>query len=275
MTEIELSEHPAMQRNQTACYAVLYLSNTRGLYIGPAQGTTELRQATPLILLGLQENLTVNGQTGRSFLVKPGKRVEIMCTPGQLVAAYLPDRNNLEYQTLLSDMRTSGDTLSAGYRWEEALIEELLEIIQSPPPALEALTRIINLVSTDSNPVDEAIFVYPRAVTRLMTYIRLNPIHTVPLESIARMEKTDVNSLRKQFEEALGVSVQGYQTWRRIYEVAYKIFTGSRLEEAAVTCGFASEADFNMCFRNFFGMEANRIFNDHTRILMNRYGKTF
>lgn len=275
MTELQLSASPSIQEKVLANSAQLYLSNTRGLYIGPAQEPVEIRQATPLILLGLQGPLSVNGQSGRSFLIKPGCNMEVRSAPGQLLAAYFPDRNSTEYLSVSHSMTKTGEALSIGYQRENELINMLLEIFHSAPPVIETFMRLIQLLSAPPSTEDEPVFIYPRSVKRLMTYIRFNPIHSIPLDSIAKMEKTDVTTLKKAFEQTLGISVQGYQTWRRLYEVAYKIFSGTTLDAAVPSCGFKSEADFNMCFRNFFGMEASRIFNPGTRIFMNRYGKTF
>ena len=140
---------------------------------------------------------------------------------------------------------------------------------------LDAFYQILNFISSYPPNLSEFVIDYPRPVKRLVDYIRTNPIYDLPLDSVAYMERMNPRSLRELFKNALAIDIEEYQNWRRIFEVAYNIFRGFRLNEAITKGGFSSFEEFNACFRLFFGFDAVKIFNETTRIMMNRYGRTF
>lgn len=252
--------------------ALLYLSSMRGIFIGRLARALSIRHPCPMMALGLDHCLSANGDVSHSFLVNAGAKLTLNSEKNSRIALVFLDGSDVDYQAFQVHMKYGETPVLRDYRHAQEFIARLRELDENRPAIAQATGLIGSMVTLGAaqaqRPPCEA------AVQRLLTYLRLNPVHNIPLSSIAMMERTSPAQLELDFYAYMGITVKEYQLWRRLFEVVYRYHAGSSLGQAAEACGFDSIANFNMHVRNFYGLEATQIFSKHTRIIMNRYGKT-
>ncbi len=258
--------------SSVTAHAVLYLSAMRGIFIGHLSAPITIRHPCPMLAFALEHAITANGCSSQSFLIAPDTKVTLHGEqPGRFALVFL-DGSDGDYWKLHSQMHRGTGAILRDYQHTRRFIARLLELDRRRPAISQATTMLSSMISLAAcEPAEPPI---EPAVQRLLTYLRLNPVHDLPLKAIAKMERISEKQLAQRFVAHMGISIRDYQLWRRLFEVTYRYHAGSSLRNAAEACGFDSLTHFSMYFRNLYGVEASIIFGKHTRIIMNRYGKT-
>lgn len=154
-----------------------------------------------------------------------------------------------------------------------ALPEDLLSVLQplllaSGEQALDEqagralLSRVLTTLvgsSWDEGPND------PRIATALSL---VTPQFLVeqpqPIKHLATCVHLSPGRFRHLFRTEMGISVQSYLRWRRLYTALRATTYGASLTEAAHAAGFADSAHLTRVFRATFGLPPSRIFkNSH------------
>ena len=85
-----------------------------------------------------------------------------------------------------------------------------------------------------------------------------------PIKHLATCVHLSPGRFRHLFRTEMGISVQSYLRWRRLYTALRATTYGASLTEAAHTAGFADSAHLTRVFRATFGLPPSRIFkNSH------------
>jgi AraC-like DNA-binding protein len=85
-----------------------------------------------------------------------------------------------------------------------------------------------------------------------------------PITSLATFVHLSPSRFRHLWRLEMGISVQSYLRWKRLWAALYTSACGASLTEAAHAAGFADSAHLTRVFRATFGMQPSRIFkNSH------------
>jgi AraC-like DNA-binding protein len=85
-----------------------------------------------------------------------------------------------------------------------------------------------------------------------------------PIKHLAICVHLSPGRFRHLFRTEMGISVQSYLRWRRLYTALRTTVYGASLTEAAHAAGFADSAHLTRVFRATFGLPPSRIFkNSH------------
>lgn len=85
-----------------------------------------------------------------------------------------------------------------------------------------------------------------------------------PIKRLATCVHLSPGRFRHLFRIEMGISVQSYLRWRRLYAAMRATVHGASLTEAAHAAGFADSAHLTRVFRATFGLPPSRIFkNSH------------
>ena len=85
-----------------------------------------------------------------------------------------------------------------------------------------------------------------------------------PITSLATHVHLSVGRFRHLFRSEMGISVQSYLRWRRLYAALRATAQGASLTEAAHVAGFADSAHLTRVFRATFGLPPSHILkNSH------------
>lgn len=85
-----------------------------------------------------------------------------------------------------------------------------------------------------------------------------------PIKHLAACVHLSPGRFRHLFRTKMGISVQSYLRWRRLYTALRTTTYGASLTEAAHAAGFADSAHLTRVFRATFGLPPSRIFkNSH------------
>ncbi len=85
-----------------------------------------------------------------------------------------------------------------------------------------------------------------------------------PITSLATCVHLSPSRFRHLFRNEMGMSVQSYLRWKRLWAALRTSARGASLTEAAHAAGFADSAHLTRVFRATFGMQPSRIFkNSH------------
>lgn len=80
-----------------------------------------------------------------------------------------------------------------------------------------------------------------------------------PITSLATHVHLSVGRFRRLFRSEMGISVQSFLRWRRLYTALRATARGASLTEAAHTAGFADSAHLTRVFRATFGLPPSHI----------------
>ncbi len=81
-----------------------------------------------------------------------------------------------------------------------------------------------------------------------------------PIASLAAHVHLSASRFRHLFRSEMGMSVQGYLRWQRLFVALRTSIRGASLTEAAHTAGFADSAHLTRVVRATFGLPPSRIF---------------
>lgn len=121
------------------------------------------------------------------------------------------------------------------------------------------LTTLIGPGLPDASPDDPRI---ARALSQVTPQFLVE--HPRPISSLAAHVHLSPSRFRHLFRSEMGVSVQSYLRWQRLFVALRTSVDGASLTEAAHTAGFADSAHLTRVFRATFGLPPSHIFkNSH------------
>jgi AraC-like DNA-binding protein len=152
----------------------------------------------------------------------------------------------------------------------EGLLKALLPILLASgrqaldEEAGQALLSHILSVLIDPNFADESVEDPRIATARSLVTPQFLVEQSQPITSLATYVHLSPSRFRHLFRSEVGMSVQSYLRWRRLYTALRAASFGVSLTEAAHTAGFADSAHLTRVCRATFGIPPARIFkNSH------------
>jgi AraC-like DNA-binding protein len=85
-----------------------------------------------------------------------------------------------------------------------------------------------------------------------------------PLSQLARAVGLSESRLRHLFREQVGMSLQTYRLWQRLFLVLRLSKTHASLTEAVHSAGFADSAHFTRVFKAGFGLKPSLVLRSHS-----------
>lgn len=125
-------------------------------------------------------------------------------------------------------------------------------------PALELLTRVVELVATlfsHASALRAAPVPAPsRAIGIVRDYLEANAAETISLDQLTAIAQLSKFHLIRRFRASVGMSPHVYQLHVRVRWAKEMIARGATLGEAAVETGFADQSHLNRHFRRIVGL---------------------
>ncbi|MCP5206987.1 MAG: helix-turn-helix transcriptional regulator [Hahellaceae bacterium] len=246
-----------MQQKQKA---VIYLSDTRSVYIGKLEPTYTRFYVTATLIVALEDQLEVvlgtSGETllCKSVLIPAGAKLSVKTTGNKVVICSLDDLGS-DYAKLSLKMRTairadSGEQLLFNLKHENEVIEQATYLSAVRPSTSEAFELLEIWIGSpaQANPV-----VIDERVISAIRIIKENYNKNISVTDIAQQVSLSVPRLIQLFKQATGSPIRRYRLWHRLWVTCNLVLTGKALTEAAVAAGFSDYAQFSRVYRELCG----------------------
>lgn len=148
----------------------------------------------------------------------------------------------------------------------QALVPILLASVGQVPDEEAGQALLAHIVSMliGPNSADEGVEDPRIATARSLVTQQFLLEQSQPITSLATSVHLSPSRFRHLFRSEVGMSVQSYLRWRRLYTALRTTSYGVSLTEAAYTAGFADSAHLTRVCRATFGIPPARIFkNSH------------
>lgn len=249
---------------------LIYLTHTRGLFIGHVPLSMRSSQGSPVLIVNLNGQFSVNmdGIEFRSstILLKAGMVVEGL-SEHSLIANFILDRLAGDYERIQQQMRSECSGVYFDLKNESAVSEILKGIYASECNLQEALRRLTGYFE-QTTPAVDVIERDPRII-KVVKYIRERPFENSSLEAMAKLANLSIPRLVDLFKQEMDVPIRKFRTWKRFFAACQAIAAGKTITEAAHDAGFTDSSHFNKSFRDMFGANPKDIFHADTRIIVN------
>lgn len=122
------------------------------------------------------------------------------------------------------------------------LLDEVLALAGTPPVAATLDPRVLAVMQAARTQVLE-----PR-----------------PIAELTRQSGLSAGRLRHLFREQVGLSLQRYLLWQRLFQALELASGGLSLTEAAHAAGFADSSHLTRAYRETFGLKPSEVFTSHS-----------
>lgn len=251
--------------------ASLVLWSGRAVYVGMGQSFTLHHHYATQICISLGAPLQVRTRASgpyteqQSFIVGPNREHQVESTGVPIFVLWSEARALADLARRLS--ATSASELPA---LPPCLLSVLLPILlasfgQVPDEQAgrallsHVLTQLLGPSLPDEGPADPRI-----ATARSLVTPQFLVEQSQPIMSLATCVHLSPSRFRHLWRREMGMSVQSYLRWQRLWAALRKVACGASLTEAAHAAGFADSAHLTRVFRATFGLPPSRIFkNSH------------
>ncbi len=258
------------KRQVTTEKATLVLWPSQAIYVGMGQSFTLHRHYATQISISLGAPFQVRTRTSgpytelQSFIVGPN-------IPHQIETTGVPSFVLWSQARALADLarRLSITSASELPALPESLLNVLLPVLPASGgqvPDEQAGQALLSHVLTtligptwDEGPDDPRI-----ATARSLVTPQFLVGQSQPITSLATRVHLSPSRFRHLFRSEMGMSVQSYLRWQRLFAALRTSAHGASLTEAAHMAGFADSAHLTRVFLATFGIPPSRVFkNSH------------
>ena len=255
-------------------HALLYLWESRTLYIGELFELPSIRTAAAVLIFGLEKPFFIqeltSGASGvetRSALVSAGAKVHVD-SRGQIMAAVFLDPFGRDFRSLKPQMKKRlADT------WVDSGDEDRqLKVLQRIYHDIVAMQTTYDFLLKDilpsKTPRDDSNEVDARLL-QVVACIKDDPASNESNQVLASKVGMSESQLQRQFKQVIGIPLRRYRLWHRLFVTAGYMALGNNITDAALAAGFSDSSHFSRTFRNMLGMTPSFVFQRHSRILIN------
>ncbi len=247
--------------------SLLYLWDLRTLFIGPLCGVLDISQAAATLVLGLEQNFTLelHGRElhCRSALLPSGSQVRLRAGDNRLVVWYL-DPFGADFAALSKQMTATEGGLYRELADEVQWLERhrlLLDEDATPAQAYGLIEQLVGATPALPFKLD------PR-ISSVVALIKRDVANNLSAGYLAAQVDLSAPRLSQLFKDTLGVPIRRYRQWHRLFVTAVGVTQGLSLTTAALEAGFTDSAHFSRTFRSILGMPPSAMLNPRGRIRM-------
>ncbi|MFE8072487.1 AraC family transcriptional regulator [Marinobacteraceae bacterium S3BR75-40.1] len=258
--------------------AIIYTAPRHSLYIGRVERAFKRVNVASTLLVSLDDDLKLHDPGNRqviaskSLLIPPGMNLEIDTQGSRLALGFLDDMGK-DFARLVPQMRAfhdlgDGQSVYAGLRHENALIQEAEALSRERPATSEAVAQLDGWIASGKGEVEVA---FDERVARAASLIRANYTQNTSVAEIARQVNLSVPRLIQLFKQVTGTPIRRYRLWLRIFATAERLTRGFSLTEAALASGFCDYAQFSRVYRELSGGSPSAAKNNTEIRVMRRH----
>lgn len=238
---------------------LLYLWNTKAMYLGPSFETGEHSHNATQIVVGLRGDvkILINGEwkVGNFFIIPPNIKHKTVFLG--MVAMMYADSEDARFDSKDSPSISISDEIK----------KKLLESFHSPPD-VQGAEKIYDEV------LKQVGFSRPRSgsidgrVLKCLKYIDAHYTESLTMERMCTELQIPESTVSHLFSKEVGIPFRRYLIWKRLKSSVYHFLNSScSLTEAAVEAGFSDQPHFTKCFKEIFGVNPSYIFGKKLKLL--------
>lgn len=255
--------------------SLLYLWDQRTLYLGDISGLSEVNQAAPSLMIGLEDDFEIwtpthpNKIQCRSVLIPAGCYASADNFDKPVAILYL-DPCNQDFKALAKSMHNKIDDLYFNCSDLDKKIKTLKLIYNetTPPDSAYFLLQRDILPEASSYPPKPKHY---ELILRAINIIKANPTENISNKMIADEIGTLTDKqLQRHFKNIVGIPIRRYRLWHRLFVTATLMGFGMSLTEASIDAGFSDLPHFSHTFRSMLGMTPSYVLKrrQHIKIFM-------
>lgn len=248
---------------------LVYLTRTRGLFIGHIPPLMRSAQASPVLLVNLLGQFVVdiagNEVKSKTILLKAGMEIDVT-SRDLLVADFMLDRFAGDYVRLEQQMSINSGGVYFGLKGEQVIADILLNIYEHEFELKESLRLLTGYFDHYTQQAEPPVF--DARIRKIVDLICAKPFENYSLEELSDKVNLSIPRLVELFKHEMGVPIRKYRMWRRFFSACESIATHSNITEAAHAAGFSDSAHFSRNFCDMFGVNPRAIFRPETKIII-------
>ena len=252
--------------------SLLYLTQSRGLFLGDMPLSFRARQPSPTLYICLDGNMRIKYKdcelVAKSIVVPAGIFLDVKLSH-PFVADFMLNRLSMDFQLLKENSLHFMDEIYYQFSEEYVFIEELRQIYAQEPDITNAINLLTSKIS-HLNFTHRSAYIDPR-IKKVVEYIRDTPYDNEPIEHLAEKSNLSVPRLIYLFKQQTGVPIRKYRQWRRLFEVAKGVANNKDITRAAIDSGFNDSPHFCKTFKEMFGVSPGKIFTYDTKVIMGNH----
>ncbi|MFP5491434.1 MAG: helix-turn-helix domain-containing protein [Bacteriovoracia bacterium] len=238
---------------------LLYLWNSKAMYLGPSFETGEHSHNAIQIVVGLRGNvkILIDGEwkVGNFFIIPPNVRHQTVLLG--MVAMMYADSEDVRF-----DSKGPRNTSISN-----DIKEKLLEIYYSPAEVQSAesiydeVLKQVGFSRSKSGSIDGRVL-------KCLEYIDAHYFESLTMERICIDLQIPESTLSHLFSKEVGIPFRRYLIWKRLKNAVYYFLnTSCSLTDAALEAGFSDQPHFTKCFKEIFGVNPSYVFGKKLKLL--------
>jgi AraC-like DNA-binding protein len=245
----------------------LYIGVNQSLYLGQVRVPHRDHDiATDKLIVSLQGDFKITLENGdqiisRSCLLKAGMNLNKakLNMDDAVMAVYLLAPLTQDYSSLESTMRYATDGLHYDHPEQQALINTLVTIRETPTSPEQAFSQLRKFIVQPKQ--EQQIFKeFDQRIIQVVHEIRSTALQSLTLKQFAQSVHLSESRLEKLFKEQMGIPITRYRLRYRVLMGIIQLGLGRTVTEAALAAGFSSTAHFSKSFSAINGVPPSETF---------------
>jgi AraC-like DNA-binding protein len=245
----------------------LYIGVNQALYLGQVRVPHRDHDiATDKLIVSLQGDFKITLENGdqiisRSCLLKAGMNLNKakLNMDDAVMAVYLLAPLTQDYSSLESTMRYATDGLHYDHPEQQALINTLVTIRETPTSPEQAFSQLRKFIVQPKQ--EQQIFKeFDQRIIQVVHEIRSTALQSLTLKQFAQSVHLSESRLEKLFKEQMGIPITRYRLRYRVLMGIIQLGLGRTVTEAALAAGFSSTAHFSKSFSAINGVPPSETF---------------
>jgi AraC-like DNA-binding protein len=250
---------------------LIYISDSRTIYLGRYHlPLREVHSGTNWLLTCLEGSVRFRANNdqqwvqARCMLVPAGTKILVDNTDAVVSVCHL-DAGEADFQALKTMMLSMTNGVYYHYKFEDRLIEDLLELREKELPFEEAMERIEEIFYAPHQDNKDALTTDPR-IHHVIQRLRTTAAENVSVKELAKEVDMSESGLIKLFRKHVGAPIRKHRLWYRLMNFVILIMAGKSTAEAIPLAGFSDASHLSKSYSSLMGIPISIAFAQPPKI---------
>jgi AraC-like DNA-binding protein len=250
---------------------LIYISDSRTIYLGRQHlPLREVHSGTNWLLTCLEGSVRFRANNNeqwvnaRCMLIPAGTKILIDNRDAVVSVCHL-DAGEADFQAIKSMMLSMTNGVYFNYKFEDRLIEDLLDLREKELPFDEAMQRIEDIFySPYENDKDE--LKADQRIHHVIQRLRSTAAENVSVKDLAKEVDMSESGLIKLFRKQVGAPIRKHRLWYRLMNFVILVMAGKSTAEAIPLAGFSDASHLSKSYSSLMGIPISIAFSQPPKI---------
>lgn len=256
---------------QTSPLPVIYISNTRTLYLGRGHlPLRDIHSGNAWLLVCLEGHIRFRSNNhqewvpAKSLLVPAGSKINIDNKHAVLSACYL-DTAKADFIAVKGQMRAANYGIFHSHAQEAQVIAQMTQIRDQELEFDRAQQQMEEIIYAPYWGKAVSLKVDPR-ITHVIQRLRETSAENLSVKELAKEVEMSESGLIKLFRKNIGAPIRKHRLWYRLTHFITLVMAGKPIPVATSLAGFADASHLSKCYSSLMGVPVSVAFSRALRI---------